>query len=346
MPNIEIINPIDYPGWDDLILSTQDYSFFHSSSWARVLSESYGYKPIYFTIFDETRLLGLIPIMEIKSILTGRRGVSLPFSDYCEPIISVDSHFKIVLRHIIRYGKRSGWKYFELRGGKRFFQAISASSYYCYSHTLELKQNEEKVFSCFRDSTRRNIKKAAKQGVGVNISNSLHSVKEFSRLNSITRKRHGLPPQPFYFFKNLYDHVISKNKGIVVLASYNNRIIAAAIYFHLGERVIYKYGASDRAYQHLRPNNLVMWEAIKCHAQKGYKHFSFGRTDPENRGLLQFKDGWGTEKKIVNYYTYDLEKKSFAKEKSGYYALRHHILKKMPICVLNSIGTLLYRHMA
>src|SRR3989304_5876328 len=75
LTQLKIINPLDYPEWDKLVLSTRDYSFFHSSAWARVLHESYGYKPLYFTLIDDGRLLSLMACMEIKSVLTGKRGV-------------------------------------------------------------------------------------------------------------------------------------------------------------------------------------------------------------------------------------------------------------------------------
>ena len=45
-----------------------------------------------------------------------------------------------------------------------------------------------------------NIKKALKEGVEVQLHNSFESVKSFFKLNCMTRKRHGLPPQPFKFF--------------------------------------------------------------------------------------------------------------------------------------------------
>jgi len=48
-----------------------------------------------------------------------------------------------------------------------------------------------------------------------------------------------------------------------MLASHKGKNIASAVYFHFGDKAIYKYGASDRKYQHLRANNLVMWEAIR-----------------------------------------------------------------------------------
>jgi hypothetical protein len=54
--------------------------------------------------------------------------------------------------------------------------------------------------------------------MGVEICNALESVRTLCHLNCITKKCHGLLPQPFYFFQSVFDHIISKNKGIVVIA--------------------------------------------------------------------------------------------------------------------------------
>ena len=342
---IEIMNPIDYPGWDELLLSTKDYSFFHSSAWSRVLCESYNYKPLYFTIIDQNKLLLLIPLMEVRSLLTGRRGVSLPFSDICEPIISQDTPFEDAIKYIIEYGKGSKWNYIEFRGGNGFSNSVSSSSYF-YEHTLNLKKNENQMLSLFRDTTKRNIQKAVSAGIEVKICNSLESIKGYYRLHCITRKRHGLPPQPFYFFRKVFENVIAKDSGLIILAFYKKKNIAGAVYFHLGEKALFKYGASDKNYQNLRPNNLVMWEAIKWYAQQGFKEFSFGRTEPENEGLRQFKSGWGTEERPVKYYRYDIAQDVYLNNCQKESTFYNRLFKKMPVSMLRIFGSLLYKHMA
>jgi hypothetical protein len=339
---LHIVNPINYPRWDDLLLETNDYSFFHSSGWAKVLSESYQYSPTYFTLFGSNNLLVLIPVMEVRSYLTGRRGVSLPFTDYCEPIMNEEKQFQDVMNHIINYGKESRWKFIEWRGGG-FPQGITPSSYY-YGHTLDLSQNEEHIFSTFRKGTKSAIKKAISSGVEVKITNSKESLKEFYRLHCITRKRHGVPPQPYLFFKKIYDHIISKNLGFVVLGSFQRKIIAGAVYFHFGQKAYYKYAGSDLSYSNLNANNLVVWEGIKWYCHNGYKSFCFGRTDPENQGLRQFKTGWGTKENVINYYKFDLKRNAFAANNQKVTKLQRTIFRKMPIPLLNIFGSLLYRH--
>jgi lipid II:glycine glycyltransferase (peptidoglycan interpeptide bridge formation enzyme) len=160
----------------------------------------------------------------------------------------------------------------------------------------------------------------------------------------MTRKQHGLPPQPFNFFKKIHEHVISKDLGFVILASINQEIISGAVYFHFGEKAVYKYGASDKNYQHLRANNLIMSEAIKWYSQNGFKHFCFGRTEPENSGLIQFKSGWGTTEQRINYYYYNFKEEAFIPGRSKTTGFHNRVFKNMPVPILNKVGALLYRH--
>jgi len=313
--------------------------------WAEVLKKSYGYRPLYFVAFGDKGICALLPVMEVKSILTGRRGVSLPFTDYCEPIISEGVSFEEVFNFVTTEGKKRDWNYIELRYCRNPSPLSFPSSTYL-SHTLPLRKGDDSVFKGLRDSTKRNIKKAMGEGVEVKISDQPKSMEQFYRLNSVTRKRHGLPPQPFSFFKNVLELVIRKGHGIVVLALYQGKAIAASVFFHLGKKAIYKYGASDLTYQNLRANNLVMWEAIKWYSRNGYKSLCFGRTEPENQGLIQFKSGWGTTGHSINYYKYDFKKEAFVPGRSRTSGFHNRIFKNMPVPILNRVGALLYRHFA
>lgn len=342
---ITIINPLGYSGWDDLVLTNKTCSFFHSSGWARVLHESYQYKPLYFTIIKDNRILALIPCMEVNSILTGKRGVSLPFSDYSDSIISESYNPDEIFKYLIQYGKDNGWKSLEIRGGNISFSNLHPSSSY-YGHSLALSKDADKIFSTFRDSTKRNIKKAIKEGITVGRHQSLEAIKEFYRLNCMTRKEHGLPPQPFSFFRKIFEHIISQNKGFIVLASFKDINIAGAVFFHFGDKAIYKYGASDKNHQNLRANNLVMWEAIKWYAQNGLSRFCFGRTELENEGLLQFKRGWGGMEQNIEYNKYDLVNESFIQCSSNTVGVFNKIFNIMPTSLLKITGELLYRHIA
>lgn len=341
---LQTATPEDDPEWDDrLIRSEGNYSFFHSSAWARVLRGAYGYKPCYFVNGGKSSFSILIPMMEVNSVLTRKRGVSLPFSDYCEGLVTAGGNREEILETVAAHGRRQGWKYIEFRGGAGF-RDRDAFAYY-YSHRLDLSPGSDRLFASLSGAARRAVRKAAREGVRVEVGRSLSALREFHRLNRMTRREHGLPPQPFRFFLQVHRHVIEQGKGFTMLSYIDDEPIAGAVFFHIGDRVIFKYGASDRNRLHLRANNLLMWEAIQWAADAGFRSFCFGRTEPDNDGLRRFKSGWGAEEGVIRYYRYDLGKNEFCTMPPGDMNLHRQIFKKMPIPILNMIGRLFYRHM-
>jgi lipid II:glycine glycyltransferase (peptidoglycan interpeptide bridge formation enzyme) len=132
--------------------------------------------------------------------------------------------------------------------------------------------------------------------------------------------------------------------GIVVLAVYQGRPIAGAVFFLYRSQGLFKFGASDRSVLHLRANNLVMWEAISWLSRNGFDGLHFGRTDIENAGLSQFKRGWGTTEKIMQYYRYDLKNQNFVSSASAAKKYYKSLMRHLPISLMRLIGTILYRH--
>lgn len=342
---IDVVNPIQSQGWDSLIASHEACSFFHSSSWARVLRDSYGFEPHYLILIKNGRLSCLLPVMGIGSYITGARGISLPFTDFCEPLLSDGIGFQEVLSRLVEYGKQVGWRFIELRGGGAGLAGTPTYVHY-FGHVLDLSENEDTIFSSFRDNTKRNVRKAIANGVVIGVFNSLQGVREYYRLHCMTRREKGLPPPPFDLFRRIHEHILSKDKGMLILAYYEGKAISGGVYFHFGTEAVFKYGASDSTGRHLRGNNLVMWEAIKKYCHRGCKRLYFGRTDSSGMGLRRFKMGWGSKEYPINYYRYDIGKKKFISKNSNYGIINvfDKFLTRIPIPMLRMMGLLLYKH--
>jgi len=335
---------MEYPGWDALLLAHRDHSIFHTVGWAKVLSDSYGFTPHYFLELEDGKITLALPVMEVKNFGAGKRGVSLPFSDYCDPLLAENVSLQNVLEKAIAYGKKRGWTSLEIRKIQDVATNNIPHGDYLH-HELEISGEENTLFSNFRDSTCRNVQKGTREGVRAILQDSEEAMDRYYSLHCITRKSHGLPPQPLSFFRNVQKHILAKGNGFVALALFRGKCIAGGIYMNFGEKAIFKYGASDARYQEFRGNNVVMWEAIRFFSRNGFKSLSFGRTDPENNGLETYKRGWGGVKSKLAYIKYDVKNGRYITAKKPTYGVHNRIFRHLPIGVCKFLGRSIYPFM-
>jgi len=341
---MRIINPVHDPGWDLVVALHRDAGCFHTSAWAKVLHETYNHQPFYLQFSRGRRLAALIPLMEVRSPLTGRRGVCLPFSDVCEPLFFDQGAVNDVRDRLIQFARERRWKHLEIRGD-RWFQSTSGSATKFYGHTLDFRRGLEEIAHRFDSQVRRAIRKAERSNVSTVVTRDRQAIGDFYRLHVKTRRRHGLPPQPASFFRNIYQHIIKPGLGFIVLARRGPRPIAAAVFFSFGKNAVYKYGASDKRFQEFRANNLVMWQGIQLLARKGVEKLHFGRTDCENAGLRRFKLSWNTQEETIDYFRVDPSGRPCLTPVRPDNGLHKQIFGRLPLLFNRLAGSILYSHL-
>lgn len=342
--DIRILDPLEIPDWNELVAATGQATIFHSSNWARVLRDSYGYRPCYFTRLENGNIKVLLPCMEIKGFFNRPRGVALPFSDFCEPICSTREERGELWRTAVDHGNSCGWRTIELRGEGLCTGGSPSASF--VTHTLEVDPDQARQSGGFRDSTRRNVEKARKRGVTTDTSSTAGMMEAFYGLHCRTRREHGLPPQPLEFFRKVQEKIVAPGLGFVALAFFGGKAVAGAVFFHFAGRAIFKYGASDKSLQELRANNLVMGEAIRELSGRGCRVLSFGRTESRSHGLRQFKSGWGASESALHYYTYDLRLKAHRTDTfNALSGLHTKVFRRTPMFLLRFAGKTLYRYL-
>jgi lipid II:glycine glycyltransferase (peptidoglycan interpeptide bridge formation enzyme) len=282
--------------------------------------------------------------MQINSFLTGKRIVSLPFSDFCEPLYSSILQADEIVSEIFSYAKNQKLEYVEFRSSETKFPLQSENYRSDLRHILFLDKSENETFKSFSENTRRNIKKTAKSNVVVVIKNDIDGLNFFYEMFCVTRQKHGLPPQPIKFFKNIFEYIIKKGRGDIVLAKHNNQFIAGAVYFKFGEKILYKFGASYPVFNDLKGNNAVMWFAIQKYINEKYKEFDFGRTEINHEGLRRFKLSWNTEERFIYTSKYDIKTSQYHSVKIKTEGFYNRIFNRTPVWALKLISKILYKH--
>ena len=337
----ETVDPSTVPGWDDLVTTHPGCSFFHGDAWSRVLRDAYGAQPRYWVRRGEYRLRDLLPVMEIKSALAGCRAVSLPFTDECGPLLDEDTHPRDLLPQIQHEGIRRGWRFWEGRGDWR----VAPPSVSYWGHQLQIEREPGLNLVAFDPALRRAIRKAEKAGLTVAVETNSEAMRTFFALHCQTRRKHGVPPQPVEFFERIQQHVIALGQGMVVTASLGDRPVAAAVFFILGKRAVYKFGASASEFLSLRGNNLVMWEAIRELSRRGAESLDFGRTSKDNEGLRRYKAGFGAAEREIAVCRYDFRARSFVPGRDRAHGWHNRVFRLLPLPLLRLAGRLLYPHL-
>jgi CelD/BcsL family acetyltransferase involved in cellulose biosynthesis len=343
MPQLSIVNPLEVPDWDAQVLEFPEATVFHSAAWARVLVESYGFKPQYCVKYDGKRIAAVLPLMQVRDLLGRKKAVCLPFSDFCAPLYSDPADFRELFDHAQDLARARKWRSISIRGHGAFPpETLVATTH--FRHVLALNGDSDVLLRGFRDTTRRNVKKAAKQGVTVDFGSTSESLDQFYRLNCQTRRRHGLPPQPLFFFEKLFLMMIRPGSGHIVVARCGEKTIAAAVFLIFGATVYFKYGASDEENRSVMSNFAIFWEAIKYYSAAGYAVLDFGRTEEQHTGLLQFKTGWGTRQVTVDSYEYDVARSAFVKSHLPTEGLHNTIFSHAPTFTQKLFSSLFYKY--
>jgi hypothetical protein len=280
----------------------------------------------------------------MHSIVTGRRGISLPFTDWCQVLADAPDGGAQLWGAAVELGRRRGWRAIEGRDTSVLPSGFAPALEF-YGHELELHAGQQVLFAGLEPAVRRAIRKSNACGLTVEITCDPKAMSTYYDLHCVTRKRHGLPPQPFGFFKCVAEFLLAKGQGIVVLARHGDRPVAAAVFLHSADRAVYKFGASDAAAHEMRPNNLVMWQAICYYAKREFKSLHLGRTSLSNDGLRRFKRGFGAREHRLAYYSYDLRSARFLCRRDRACTCFRAGFRLLPRPLFCLVGRLLYPHL-
>ena len=343
---INILDPLVDRRWDQLVASHPSASVFHDRGWLRALARTYGYQPLVITTANATEALqnGIV-LCRVSSWITGTRLVSLPFSDHCEPLLENIGQLPEFISWMRKECDLQAGRYVELRptsGDLVGGCGLEPSCSYWF-HELDLRQTLDQLFRHLHDnSIRRKVVRAEREGLSYEAGQSTQLFDEFYGLLMATRKRHKLLPQPRSWFRNLLEFMGDKLQ--IRVARKNGVPIAALLTLQHKSCVVYKYGCSDKRFHSLGGMPFLFWRLVEESKAWGANTIDFGRTDLNNKGLIIFKDRFGTSKKLITYYRHSKTSSRGVAAISNSRVVQN-ILSSLPQAVSSTAGRLLYRHM-
>jgi hypothetical protein len=355
IPKVAIIDPEIDPRWNKFVENHPYGLICHLSEWKQVLENSFNHmKGYYFVLNDnsENKIQAALPVYLVKSIITGRRLVSIPYATLCDPLVSNDNEFNRLSNAAIELLDHTKSSFAEIRTLKSYplleqKEFIDERSF--KHHYIKLESSIEEIKKGFhKKSVKSAINKSMKSGLKIIDATNEKELKVFYQLYFNTRIKLSLPPQPYKYFKNIWNAFSHSGKFCVLMAMHNNQPVGGLGFFKYKGRVSTEFAGWDTDYKAVKPNHFLYWEAIKKAYKEGYKVFDFGRTSCDNLGLLKFKKHWGTiETDLPQFYYPKSYKKnslnqSWIKKK---WIVKNLFNKKIPKFCIKIMADFCYRHL-
>ena len=342
------LDPLTDARWEAFLQGHPQASVFHTSGWLQALSKTYGFVPIVITTSPpESDLRNGLACCSTNSWLSGRRLVSLPFSDHCAPLVDNPQILRTLMDYLRQCVIQKEWELAELR----FPESSVLEEPSCFEtdktfvfHKLTLHPSLDDLFAVFhKDCIQRKLSRAAREELAYEEGVSESLLNRFYDLVLLTRRRQGLPPQPVVWFRNLIACLGDKAK--IRLASKNGSPIAGILTLRYKKSLVYKYGCSDQACSNLGGTQFLFWKAIQEAKSADLDEFDMGRSDSTNAGLILFKDRWGATRSTLAYlrYPHQSSKTGWAARKID---IAKHVVPYIPDGWLAAAGKMLYKHMA
>lgn len=336
-----VLDPLD-ERWKAFISKQPKSNIFHHPAWITSISECYGYRPFVITVFDKSgRIRAGLPFMEINSRIFGRRWVSLPFTDHCVPL-NIDSEGLFQLYDQLQtLLEEQDTPPMEFHWEIPIRPPLQLYRHYVI-HTMKLSPGFDAVSKRFHHSHQRNVRVALKRGVHIERGKGIEAIKQFYQLHLQTRRRQGIPIQPWYFFESIQKNLIERGLGFVLLAYHQDECLAGAVFLNWQKTLTYKFGASSIKGLSMRPNNLLVSTAIRWGCENGYTKFDLGRTDLDNIGLREYKRRWGAQEFPLNYTKFPYKNESPVTSKIM--PLMNFVIRNAPEFICRISGELLYKY--
>jgi CelD/BcsL family acetyltransferase involved in cellulose biosynthesis len=259
-------------------------TIFQAPAWLSFLSATQHGEPVLAALMDGNSYIGYFTGMIIRK--AGLRILGSPFpgwtTDYMGLAISPDADRRMAVRALIAFAfQELGCAHLEVMDRNisvADLHGLHVQHRMYRGFEIDLTKDENELFTNMTSACRRCVRKAAKEGVIVETVHDLQFADDYySQLQDVFAKQGRMPTYDVERVRQLIHHVHPTGHLLLLRArDRSGRCIATGIFPHMNGVLYFWGGASWRAFQRLRPNEAVQWEAIKIGKRKGLHTYDMG----------------------------------------------------------------------
>jgi len=322
----------DRAEWDAFVSSQPAATGYHEFAWRGVITRSFGHESVYLMARRQGRLEGVLPLVEIRSLLFGRTMTSLPFLNY-GGVVAATAPAALVLRDAAaRLARERRCRHVELRHFDRQFPDLP-----CKQHKVTMRLPlQAGMWDRIDRKVRNQIRKAEKSQLTI-ARGGPELLDEFYVVFARNMRDLGTPVYARGFFGEVLNTFRDRARLLVVRLE--NRPVASGLSYRTGTTVEMPWASSVRDFNSLCPNHLLYWNAIESAVAEGCETFDFGRSTPDE-GTYKFKEQWGAAPVPLNWEYCLLHDGGLPDQspKNPKFRLAIEVWKRCPLWLANALG--------
>jgi serine/alanine adding enzyme len=288
--------------------------------------------PYLYATETDGAVVGVLPLVRVKSVLFGHYLVSMPFLNYGGPL-GRDDAIAALSQHAAQLAVAQRVKVLELRS--RIPLPISLPvSHRKITVLMDIPAGgADALWKGFDAKVRSQIRRPQKDGITVRFG--ADQVSPFFDVFAHHMRDLGTPVQSRALFEAIA--ATFPDNATFGCAYHNDRAVAGGCGFHWGDEFEMTWASALRAYNKSSPNMLLYWEFMKLAAEAGVTTFNFGRCTPDG-GTHKFKRQWGTRDEPLWWYEQRAPGASTPSEGHGAIGWGPRVWRKLPLPVATTIG--------
>ena len=337
---VEVLIADDLTVWDAYVRGHQSSFGYHQSGWKAVIEQSFGHQTRYLQAIDGKRIVGILPLVVMKSLLFGRFVVSLPYFNYGGILADHHDAEQALLDNARSLALDETATHLELRHRAPHGLGLIPKRHKV-TMLLELESDVERQWRAFDPKLRNQVRKAEKSGLKIQTGGE-ELLDSFYRIFARNMRDLGTPVYGKEFFQATLTNFPTSTR--IFVCHLQEQPVAAGLIVTFKDTVEMPWAASLREYRHLCGNMLVYWEAIKFSIMQGSRTFDFGRSTPDG-GTFKFKEQWGSRPVPLTweYWTVNPGQLPEMSPSNSKYQWPIQIWKRLPMPVANRVGPLIAR---
>jgi CelD/BcsL family acetyltransferase involved in cellulose biosynthesis len=294
--------------WDELD-AYADRKVFQTREWLAFIEKTQDAKPVIAALSREGKTVGFFTGLLIRRY--GVRILGSPFRGWTTSYLGFNLADGVSRRAAVEalmpFAFRSlGCLHVELRDrdlslddvhGLGADYALGADFTGKTVFEVDLRPPEEELFARMASACRRCIRKAEKVGVTIEDADDLEFADDYyAQLRDVFAKQALVPTYDKARIVELIRHVLPTGRLLLLRArDGDGRCIATGIFPALNGRMYFWGGASWRSHQILRPNEALMWQAMRHWKARGVEWCDLG-------GGAEYKRKYGPREVTVPFF--------------------------------------------